>query len=175
MLWNYVEIFLSLGGLQRDTLEVIADSISQERSRLPLDNVAVRALSGTEEIEFPAWMVINRATSRFVRLRQEHKSSVFTPGDIVVVDTSITDVRKLKGLVAAAFSTDDPFIGIVEQESDAGLDEPLIRFSLWLFDGEGDIPLIEFHGDPVTQERQYRKVLGRVIAWVPATGKGRIK
>src|SRR5216684_8863561 len=166
--WKYTEYFLSKAGVDLLTLEQIADKLPKGRA-LPSDaNVEIYSLREPKEmLPFPRSLIPNEASTRFVRLRESFSDRI-RQGDILLIDTLETDLRKLgeQSLVAISSGKDtDPDFGFLNEQN-ATVDEiPVFHFMLTRPDG-GDFFLGSSTGSRPPDLIRENLVLGRVVAWI---------
>jgi DNA-binding XRE family transcriptional regulator len=162
--WEYAKDFLSWAGVELKTMEQIADNLSAERTTSSAVNVFIPSLElDTEQMQFPAALIDNPASTRFLFVPYLDEG-IFKKGDIVLIDTLVTDIRKIADLEMIAVSVGDnkkaPFslvIGrLAKQVSGTG--------EIYMLAREGAKSL--FLAD---KERAYLPLLGRVVAWIRAS------
>jgi len=186
--------FWRRAGLDVKVFERVADEALKSRSvpeSLPSASLLrIKSLLevGGEDLPFPASLIPNPLSTRFVRLPEPFASGEFPhdfkQGDILLVDTSETDLREIDGgaLVAMDFQqgkrpldADESryalSVGFLEKQDASVGDVSTLHFMLRRPIG------VDFIGSsvdsrPIEPVRE-RLVLGRVIAWVAKKNRDR--
>ncbi len=181
--------FWQRGGVDVKVFERAADKALKTRS-LPVESLPVTSLlhvksllevGGEEDLPFPASLIPNPLSTRFVRVPEPFASNEFPPnfkqGDILLIDTSETDLRKIGGgaLVAMDFQqgkkpldADESryalSVGLLEKQ-DATIGE--VSTQHFMLRRPVGVAFIGSSVDsrPVEPIREHL-VLGRVIAWI---------
>lgn len=112
--WKYTEWFLARAGLDDRTLEQMADRLRP----MPPGFVGVRSLGDElEEVPFPKSLLGNWGSTRFTRVHQDDETRL-RPGDILLIDTSETALRKLEeGSLVAVSSVSTDYTGSEPRKS----------------------------------------------------------
>ncbi|SPE30106.1 Repressor protein C2 (modular protein) [Candidatus Sulfotelmatomonas gaucii] len=180
--------FWGRAGLDVKVFERVADEILESRSEtgesLPINSlVYIKPLLGTEgdDLLFPLSLVPNPLSTRYARIPEPFVSNEFPPnferGDVLLIDTSETDLRKIDegSLVAMDFQGG---------KRPLNADEARFAFTFgWLEKQDatiGDVSTLHFMlrrpfgdsfigssvGSLAVEPIRQHLVLGRVIAWV---------
>jgi transcriptional regulator with XRE-family HTH domain len=162
--WEYTKDFLRFAGVKVETLEQVGDRLRGERTFSAEENVFINALEkSAEALPFNAWMIANQASTRFLRLDGEDVHP-FEVGDIVLVDPTETDLRKLNEDDFIAYSVEGHHhIGFLTKsnahpnETRFLLRRTATHRNIYMGDSMGSGPVKGIHG---------QSVLGRIVGWI---------
>jgi DNA-binding XRE family transcriptional regulator len=197
--WRFTEHFLSRAGLDERTIEHMAGQIRA----MPPGFVEIRCLEDeSEKLQFPKSLLGNRELTRFIRVHQDDLTPV-RPGDILLIDTADTALRKLDDgsfVAVSSVSTDRKsrlrLIGFLQKQNADTRGGSGFHFLLEIGGAHKvvklpprpatdiDIPNVpELHrrvataflgfsvGDTEELAHEGLTVLGRVVAWIAASGQ----
>ncbi|MBZ5531820.1 MAG: hypothetical protein LAO20_10340 [Acidobacteriia bacterium] len=178
--------FLGEAGVELGVLESIGDKLRADRtSSAADDDIHIRSLEGPEDKQFKDWMIVNKFSTRFLRVRSEGKpftirwqsfeaadlptvGKPFAEGDILLVDPSGTDLNALEAGAFIAISAKGNYLAGFLKKRPAGIkggDCLLARPGLKdIFLARLDSGTVEMFPDLT--------VFGRVVGWLcPAKEK----
>jgi transcriptional regulator with XRE-family HTH domain len=163
--------FWEKAGLDMKTLDAFVDQHAKDHYAAAPEFVTVEPLEeGGETISFSARMLDHRASTRCVRLG--HSEPPFGRGDIILIDTHVTDLREAADgdifaiqhgkAASSAFSLS---IGVLVKKQVSA--EPVFHFVIER--PHGDLLIGSSRGDGDTEI--VIPVVGKVVAWMHGTGE----
>ncbi|MFL6313888.1 MAG: helix-turn-helix domain-containing protein [Terriglobales bacterium] len=167
--YNDAVWFWEKAGIDMQTLDAFMDQHAKDHTSTAAGITLVESLqSGSDRIPFPAQMLgENRASTKFVRVT--HSQPPFGRGDILLLDTRAIALRELAEGDMLAIGDASTLLGLhIGTLSKKQVSEKVTHFILEQYQGKG---MLFAWADGDTEPEVTFRVIGKVIAWVHATGE----